>query len=111
MRSSVGVEYPLKGVYLEVVEPERLVMTLDTEEHPAEWRELFNQYRGKGKDAPAVKIDMTVIFEEHRGGTKLTVVQRFESVADRDANLKMGAAEGWAQGMERLEAFLAKSKS
>lgn len=105
------IDFPgaLALIHLEIVEPERLVMTIDTAEHPAEWHELFSQYRGKGKAAPPIKIVMTVTFEEHHGGTKLTVVQRFESLADRDAILKMGAAEGWTQGLDRLEEHLASA--
>lgn len=49
MRGPDGVEYPIKGVYLEVVEPERLVMTLDCSEHPAEWHDLVNPSRQKGE--------------------------------------------------------------
>jgi uncharacterized protein YndB with AHSA1/START domain len=106
MRSSEGVDYPLKGVYLEVKEPERLVMTMDTAEHPADWHALFNKFRGTANDAPPMKIVMTVTFEEHGGRTKLTVTQRFEATADRDANLKMGAPEGWSQSFERLDVLL-----
>jgi len=109
MRSPDGVEYPLQGVYLEIVENERLVMTIDTEGHPAEWHDLFNEYRGRKRDAPAMRAIMTVAFEEHVGKTKLTVMQHFESTADHEAILKMGAAEGWAQSLERLEEHLAKA--
>ena len=108
MRSPDGVEYPVKGVYLEIVEPERLVFTDDADEHPAEWQDLLNKYRQKGKGEPALKLLVTVTFEEHDGRTKLTIRTRFESDADRDATLKMGAAEGWAQSLERLDALVAK---
>ena len=106
MRGPDGAEYPLKGVFLEIDAPERLVMTMDLSEHPAEWLELYNQYRGKRKDAPAMKIVTTVTFEEQDGGTKLTVAQRFDSVTDRDANMKLGAAAGWSQSFERLDELL-----
>ena len=36
MRSPEGVAYPIKGTFIEVVTPERLVMTLDLSEHPPE---------------------------------------------------------------------------
>lgn len=45
---------------------------------------------------------MTVTFEEQERKTKLTIVQRFETAADRDAILKMGAPEGWSQSLDRL---------
>ena len=51
---------------------------------------------------------MTVKFEEQDGKTKLTIRTRFDSVAVRDAMLKMQMAEGWAESLERLEEYLAK---
>ena len=46
MRSPEGVEYPIRGIFLEVARPERLVMTLDTSGHPTEWHDLVNPNRG-----------------------------------------------------------------
>lgn len=43
MRSPDGVDYPLKGVYREVVEPERLVMTMDLSEHPDAWHDRLDR--------------------------------------------------------------------
>lgn len=45
MRSPEGIDYPLRGVYLEVKEPERLVFTNILDKHPAAWHELLNSYR------------------------------------------------------------------
>ncbi|HVS27507.1 MAG TPA: SRPBCC domain-containing protein [Burkholderiales bacterium] len=52
---------------------------------------------------------LSVTFAEQGGKTKLTIRTRFESVAIRDAMLKMGMSEGWAQSLERLEQHLAKA--
>ncbi len=41
MRSPEGVDYPLKGVYREVKEPELLSYVENWEEHPAEWQALL----------------------------------------------------------------------
>ena len=109
MRSPEGVGYPIKGVYREIVEPERLVMTLDCSEHPAEWHDLVNPNRQKGESNPAGEMLMTVTFEEHDGKTKLTIRTRFNSVAIRDAMLKMGMTEGWSQSLDRLEQHVAKA--
>ena len=62
----------------------------------------------KGKGKPALEVLLTVTIEELDGKTKLTIRTRFESVAIRDAMLKIGMAEGWAQSLERLESQLAK---
>ena len=68
----------------------------------------MNPNREKGKGKPALEVLLTVTFEELDGKTKLTIRTRFESVAIRDAMLKIGMAEGWAQSLERLESQLAK---
>lgn len=102
MRSPDGVEYPVKGFYLEVVRPERIVFTDTAEEHPAQWRELLNKYRQKGKDEPSLNLLMTVTFTDLGVRTLLTIQTHFATVTDRDAILKMGAAEGWAQSLGKL---------
>jgi len=102
MRSPEGVEYPIKGVYREIVEPQRLVMTLDCSEHPAAWHDLVNPNRQKGEGNPAGEMLQTATFEELDGKTTLTIRTRFNSVAIRDAMLKMGMTEGWSQSLERL---------
>jgi uncharacterized protein YndB with AHSA1/START domain len=106
MRSPDGVEYPVKGVYREIVEPERLVYTQDLAEVPADWKDLLNEKLQKAGRKLALESLMTVNFEEHDGKTKLTIRTRFNSIAVRDAMLKMQMAEGWAQSLERLEDLL-----
>jgi uncharacterized protein YndB with AHSA1/START domain len=101
MRGPDGGEHPLKGVYLEVVEPERLVMTADHSELPAAWHDLVNPGRDKSKK-PALEGVMTITFENLNGKTRLTVRTRFESAAIRDAMVKMGMNEGWSQSLDRL---------
>ena len=105
MRSPEGVDYPLKGVFLEIAPPKRLVMTIDTDEHPPEWHELFNKLRretGAPEGKRGLQVHMTVLFEDQAGRTKLTIMQRFEPVTDVEANLKMGAPEGWGGSLDRL---------
>lgn len=90
MRSPDGVEYPIKGVYREIVEAERFVMTMDCAEHPAEWHDLVKPDRRKGDDNPAGEMLTTVTFEDQGRKTKLTIRMRFGSSTIRDAMLKMG---------------------
>lgn len=106
MRSADGVDYPVKGVFLEVVEPERLVMTSVAYDHPAEFLELLKRYRGSDAGEPTLAMTDTITFEEVGGQTKLTILTRFGSPVDRDAALKLGHAEGMAQCLERLEIHL-----
>ena len=112
MRGADGVEYPMKGVYLEVAHAERLVFTADLSEHPAAWHEAVAaavQRAGGGPPTPVPVLVMEVTFEESRGGgTGLAIRTRFDSVARRDAFLAIGMNEGWSQSLERLAALLAK---
>lgn len=106
MRAKDGAEYPLKGIYREIVEPERLVVTDNWAEHPAEWLALLNRSSPQTGGEQAQEALNTVTFEELDGKTRLTIRIRFDSAAVRDAMLKMGMAEGWSQSLERLEALL-----
>ncbi len=97
-----GVEHPCKGVYREIVEPERIVMTIDHSDLSDEWHDMVNPNRPKGQGKPALEALSTVTFDELEGKTKLTIRTRFESAAIRDLLLKIGMDEGWSQSLERL---------
>ena len=50
---------------------------------------------------------MTVLFEEvAEDRTRLRVISAFESIGFRDALTSVGAPEGWAQSLERLDALV-----
>jgi uncharacterized protein YndB with AHSA1/START domain len=108
MRGTDGVEYPLQGIYREVVKPERLVMTMDCSEHPDEWHDLVKPNREKGDRNPAGEMLATVTFEELAGKTKVTIRMRLVSAAIRDALVRMGMSEGWSESLDRLAALLVK---
>ncbi len=105
MRSPEGIDYPLKGFYREIVEPERLVMTMDLSDHPEEWYDQVLPNRPRGVK-PALEALQTVTFEAIAGRTKLTIRTRFDSVAIRNAMVKLGMNEGWSQSLDRLEEHL-----
>jgi uncharacterized protein YndB with AHSA1/START domain len=110
MRSPDGVDYPIKGIYREVVAPERLVMTMDLSEHPDHWHDTIDPHRDKSKPKPPFNSLCTVIFEDAGDGkTKLNITTRFESVALRDAFLKTGMEQGWNQSLDRLEVLVANA--
>ena len=110
MRSPEGVDYPLKGVYRNVVKPVRLEMTMDCSEHPAEWHDQVKPNRAKGDNNPAREVLATVTFEVFDRKTKLTVRTRFESAEIRDSMVKMGMNEGWSESLERLGSVLKGSE-
>ena len=90
MRSPEGSEHVSRGVYREIVEPERLVFTWAHENEDG---------------APGHETLVTVTFAEQGGKTKLTLRQAvFESVKERDSH-----RGGWNSSMERLAEHLAKA--
>ena len=90
MRSPEGTDHWLRGVYREIVEPERLVCTWAWED-------------AEGK--PGHETLLTVSFAEHGGKTKLTLHQAvFESVTARDSH-----QGGWTECLDRLAEYLAEA--
>ena len=88
MRSPEARDHCSRGVYREVVEPERLVFTFAWDEPDG---------------SPGREMLVTVTFAEHDGKTRMTFHQAlFESVADRD-----GHQEGWSSSFDVLAEYLA----
>lgn len=94
MRGPDGTDMPNRGVYLEVVENERIVFT--------------NAYTEAW--VPSDKPFMTVIlsFEDLGGKTKYTARVRHWTVADREMHENMGFHKGWGQCADQLAALVAK---
>jgi uncharacterized protein YndB with AHSA1/START domain len=90
MRFPDGTDYPLKGVYRQVVAPERLVMSMDLSEHPDAWHDRVNPNRDRSKGRSALNPLCTVTFEEEGGKTKLTIAMSFATASLRDAMVNMG---------------------
>lgn len=106
MRGPDGSEHPAFGTFLEVIPPEKLVMSMDHSELSEEWHDRVNPGRDRSKGKPKIAVTMTVLFEEVGGKTKLTIRQSFESAAVLASLLKIGMTQGWAQSLERLDAEL-----
>jgi uncharacterized protein YndB with AHSA1/START domain len=94
MRGPDGNEFPNRGVYLDVVENQRLVFT---DAYGEAWQ-------------PSQKPFMTVIvtFEEEDGKTRYTARVRHWTVADRETHEEMGFHQGWGQCADQLTALVAK---
>jgi uncharacterized protein YndB with AHSA1/START domain len=94
MRSPDGIEFPNRGVYLEVVKNERLVFT---DAYTSAWE-------------PSAKPFMTVIltFDDEGGKTRYTARVRHWTVADRKAHEAMGFHTGWGQCTDQLSALVTK---
>jgi len=99
MRSPEGQEFPHRGVYLEVVPNERLVITSVFKEA---WVPADPPAPG-GCDLPTV---MTITFTEENGQTRYTARVRHWTAADREAHEKMGFHEGWGVCAGQLAALV-----
>ncbi len=88
MRGPDGHEFPNRGVYLEVVENERLVFT---DAYTRAWE-------------PSTKPFMTVIvtLDDLGGRTRYTARVLHWSAEDRDKHAKMGFHQGWNQCADQL---------
>jgi uncharacterized protein YndB with AHSA1/START domain len=88
LRAPDGTENWVRGVYREIVEPERLVFT--------------HAWEGEG-GKPGPETLVTVTFADHAGQTEMRFHQAFfESKESRD-----GHREGWSSSFERLAEYLA----
>jgi len=102
MRSSEGRDFWGRGVFREIVVPERLVLAMSFAD--AEGNVVPATYYGLSPDWPLESL-MTVTFEELAGATRVAV--RDEGVPPGpDAD---GARQGWAEMLDGLAAYLAKA--
>jgi uncharacterized protein YndB with AHSA1/START domain len=82
-----GGTYPMKGMFVEIVESEKLVFTASVLNDAGEaYLELLN----------------TVTFAEHDGKTTLTVAARVVKTGPGAAEALEGMEAGWNQSFERL---------
>jgi uncharacterized protein YndB with AHSA1/START domain len=101
MRGPDGVDCPVRGVFREIVPPEKLVMTVDCSDHSAEWHDFLDPARDKSQP-PKFENLQTVTFEALGARTKLTILSRFPNAAIRDAALRLGMTEGWSESLDKL---------
>jgi uncharacterized protein YndB with AHSA1/START domain len=86
-RREDGTEMSMRGVYREVVPPERLV---NTESWGADWPETVN----------------TLVLREEGGKTTATTTMEFPSKEARDAAFKTGMTDGVSVSFDRLDDYL-----
>jgi uncharacterized protein YndB with AHSA1/START domain len=91
MQAPNGAQFTINSVFLEVVEPERLV-----------WKTIKDENR---KPAPPTAVS-TVTLEEHGNQTKWTLVARFDSIAERDISAGMGFGQMIGMGADRIAEYL-----
>jgi uncharacterized protein YndB with AHSA1/START domain len=95
MRAPDGVVYPMTGVFEEIDAPKRLVF-------------VSSALDDKGKSM--FDIRNVVSFVEQRGKTVLTLQARVLTATAQAPQYLQGMEMGWAQTLERLEAYLKSAK-
>jgi uncharacterized protein YndB with AHSA1/START domain len=88
-RGADGSEVAFRGVYREIVPPERIVNTFEFEGLPGH-----------------VSVE-TMTLVERDGKTTLTSTSRFDSAEDRDGMLRSGMEKGAAETYDRLAEHVA----
>jgi uncharacterized protein YndB with AHSA1/START domain len=91
MRGPNGVVYPMKAVFEEVTEPERLVFVTSALDDRG--NSMFD-------------VRNTVIFADRRGKTELTLEARVVRRTAVAPQYLEGMEVGWSQSLERLQAYV-----
>ncbi len=87
MRGPDGTEHPMKGMFHEIVPPERLVFTATAVDQQG--RTLLSSHT-------------VVTFADENGKTRLTVEAKAVGIADASAQMLGGMDQGWSQSLDRL---------
>jgi uncharacterized protein YndB with AHSA1/START domain len=95
MRAPDGTEFPTKGVFLEVVAPERIVFT---DAFAAGWM----------PDADRFFTAITTFEDVGGGKTRYTARALHWTVEDCHRHEKMGFHQGWGESLDRLAALVAR---
>jgi uncharacterized protein YndB with AHSA1/START domain len=98
MRAPDGTEYPTRGVFLEVVAPERIVFT--DAFHPG-WA-----------PNPALFFTAITTFERAGAGRTNCIARALHwTVASRQEHEQMGFHQGWGESLDRLARLVSQSDS
>jgi uncharacterized protein YndB with AHSA1/START domain len=109
MRSPDGMDFPMKGTFIEIVPNERLVYSDDAYEQTDFWKMAIGDKVEDDVDFSTMTSRVTVIFDDLGGKTKLTLTTHFATNGVRDAMIGMQMAEGWTQSLEKLAEELTKA--
>ena len=104
MRSPDGQDFCSNGVYREIVEPERLVMTDSFADK--EGNTVPATHYGMGADFP-MEMQIRVTFEEEGNKTKLTL--NHSDVTNLSETELSDMRQGWNESLDKLAELLAKS--
>ena|SRR5665213_1610278 len=108
MHSPEGMEFPVKGKFIEIVVNERLVYSDDMFEQQDMWKMMLGKTLTQ-VDFSTLQSIITVTFEDYGDKTRLTLITRFASNEVRDALINMQMAEGWTESLEKFAEELTKA--
>lgn len=91
MRGPDGTDYPMRGVYKEIVARERLV---------------FTNFPVDANDQPMIDGWTTVTFAERNGKTEMTLHTSAVGLVAQSRFMIMGMGAGWAQSIDKLAELL-----
>jgi uncharacterized protein YndB with AHSA1/START domain len=91
MRGPDGMEHTMKGIFREIVKPERIVF-------------VNNAYDSSGTQH--LEGLTTILFADEGGKTKLTLYTIATGLTDLSEMMLAGMNEGWSQTIDRLGEFL-----
>lgn len=94
-----GKEYPCEGVFREVVPPERIVTT----------DEFGEDFDFPDPSALPQGTILTVTFEPHADGTRLTLHLAHPTAEERAKHEAMGVMDGWDSTLDCLEHYLSQT--
>ena len=94
MRGPDGNDYPMKGVFRQVVPLERLV---------------FSNIATDKDGNHLLEGETTVIFAENDGKTSLTLTTYAAGLVRIASKMLAGMEAGWTQSIDKLEEFVARS--
>lgn len=103
MRSPDGVDYPVKGHFLEITPFQSFVISDLVDEHPDEWVKEVQKMAGITGDREILNSKLRVLFEEVGEKTKVVLITEFANNQIRDGFANSGMKEGWSQSFEKLE--------
>lgn len=103
MRSPEGQDFWSKGVYREVIAPERIVCTDSFADEKG--NTVSATHYGMSADWPDEAL-ITVTFAELGGKTKLTLEH---AVGSAPATERDQCQQGWSESLDRLAGYLAKA--
>jgi uncharacterized protein YndB with AHSA1/START domain len=94
MRGPDGADYPMKGVFTEVVAPERLVFT-----------NIAVDQAGRH----LLEGETIVTFAEHGGKTELVVTSHAVGLVPFAPQMLAGMEAGWTQSIDKLEELVVRA--